>query len=293
MQNFGIFVGPHDESLVQSFKAWNSNAVRIPLNEDCWLGINGINEKYSGKNYQDAIYGYAKMFTDAGMVAILDLHWTAPGSTQATGTQPMPDTDHSVDFWKSVAQKFSDNGQVIFELFNEPFPDSGSRNTTAGWECWKNGGSCKGVSFQAAGMQTLLDAVRGTNATNVILLGGLAWSNSLFQWLEYVPQDPLHNTAASWHCYNFNYCSNEECWNSTVGAVKAKYPVVATEFGENLCNGSFVTPLMEWMDTVEMSYLAWTFNNWDCNHAPALITTYDNEGEPTAYGAAVKKHYSL
>ena len=23
-------------------KAWNINAVRVPLNEDCWLGINGV-----------------------------------------------------------------------------------------------------------------------------------------------------------------------------------------------------------------------------------------------------------
>jgi hypothetical protein len=31
------------------------NVVRIPLNEDCWLGINGVNPAYGGYNYQKAI----------------------------------------------------------------------------------------------------------------------------------------------------------------------------------------------------------------------------------------------
>lgn len=292
VQGYGIFDGPHNYTLVDGFKSWNSNAVRIPLNEDCWLGINGLKPQFSGENYQSAITDYVKMFTDAGMVAILDLHWTAPGSSQATGQQPMPNMDHSVDFWKSVAQHFADNDKVIFELFNEPYPDNGQWNSEQGWKCWRDGGSCSGVSFQAAGMQTLVDAVRGTRAKNIILLGGLAWSNSLAQWLQYKANDPINNMAASWHSYNFNYCKNEGCWQSSVGVVKAKYPVIATEFGENDCAGGYVTGLMQWMDSVGMSYLAWTYNTWDCKSGPALISSYDNGGVPTGYGAAVKNHFA-
>ena len=292
MQGWGIFDGPNNSTLLEGFQNWKANAIRIPLNEDCWLGINGVKPEYSGDNYRQAIGGFAKMFTDAGMVAILDLHWTAAGSSQATGQQPMPDMDHSVDFWKSVAQYFSGNDKVILELFNEPYPDGGNWDSTAGWKCWRDGGSCPGVNFQAAGMQTLVSAVRDAGAKNVILLGGLAWSNSLAQWLEYKANDPLSNTAASWHSYNFNQCSNENCWESSVGKVKAKYPVIATEFGQNDCAGGYVTPLMQWMDTVSMSYLAWTFNTWDCKSGPALISSYDNKGTPTNYGIAVKNHYS-
>ena len=107
MQGWGIFdAGKHDYSLVTGIKSWKANAVRVPLNEDCWLGINGIKTEYSGANYQNAIMEYVKMFTDAGLVVILDLHWTAPGSEQAKSQRPMPDLDHSVDFWRSVASKF-------------------------------------------------------------------------------------------------------------------------------------------------------------------------------------------
>ena len=292
MQGYGIFDGPHNSTLVNGLKEWGSNAVRVPLNEDCWLGINGVKPQYAAENYQNAIGEYVRMLTDAGMVAIVELHWTAPGSDKATGQKPMPDMDHSVEFWKSVAKFFMDNDKVIFELFNEPYPDGGQWNSTEGWRCFRDGGSCSGVNYQAAGMQTLLNAVRGTGAKNVILAGGLAWSNSLAQWLQYKPTDQLNNLGASWHSYNFNYCKEKSCWETSVGRVKAQYPVVATEFGENDCSGGYVTPLMQWMDSVGMSYLAWTYNAWDCKSGPALISSYDNGGVPTGYGTAVKNHYS-
>lgn len=118
------------------------------MNEDCWLGINGIKPQYSGQNYINALTGYVNMFTSQGFVVILDLHWTAPGSQQATKQLPMPDRDHTIDFWKSVASHFSGNDKVIFELFNEPFPDNGSWNSDEGWKCWRDGGSCNGVNYQ-------------------------------------------------------------------------------------------------------------------------------------------------
>jgi aryl-phospho-beta-D-glucosidase BglC (GH1 family) len=46
------------------------------------------------------------------MAIILDLHWTAPGTQPATGQMPMPDMDHSLDFWTSVASTFKQYPQV-------------------------------------------------------------------------------------------------------------------------------------------------------------------------------------
>jgi endoglucanase len=39
-QGWGIFDGPSDDASIAAIKAWHVNAVRVPLNEDCWLGIN-------------------------------------------------------------------------------------------------------------------------------------------------------------------------------------------------------------------------------------------------------------
>jgi len=48
----------------------------------------------------------------------------------------MPNTDHSPTFWTEVANTFKGNSAVLFDLFNEPYPDSGE-DTTAAWTCWK------------------------------------------------------------------------------------------------------------------------------------------------------------
>ena len=36
-----IFDGPSAEASVRAMTTWPINTVRIPLNESCWLGING------------------------------------------------------------------------------------------------------------------------------------------------------------------------------------------------------------------------------------------------------------
>src|SRR6202011_6113426 len=106
IQGWGFSDGPADASMAQAIASWHANAIRVPLNEDCWLGINGAPAAYSGANYQTFIKGYVSTLEQAGLYPILDLQWNAPGSGQATGLQPMPDRDHAPAFWTSVASSF-------------------------------------------------------------------------------------------------------------------------------------------------------------------------------------------
>ncbi len=287
VQGWGIFDGPSDATSVQAIAAWHTNAVRVPLNEDCWLGINGVNPAYAGAAYQQAIANYVGMLNQYGLVAILDLHWSAPGTAAATGQQPMPDQDHAPAFWSSVASYFKNNSAVVFDLFNEPYPDN-NQDTTAGWQCWRDGGACPGVSFQAAGMQELVTAVRSTGATNVIMLGGLEYANALSRWLTYKPSDPTGNLAASWHSYNFNLCNNTTCWDNTVAPVAQQVPLIAGEIGENDCADGYLNTLLPWLDSHNQSYLAWTWDTWNCASGPALIADYS--GTPTNYGVGYRDH---
>src|ERR1700761_8289795 len=41
VDGFGYDDGHYDEADAAAIAAWNANAVRVPLNEDCWLGVNG------------------------------------------------------------------------------------------------------------------------------------------------------------------------------------------------------------------------------------------------------------
>ena len=133
-------------------------------------------------------------------------------------------------------------------------------------------------------MQTLVNAVRSTGAGNVIMLGGLTWSNDLTGWLPHQPADPDHNLAASWHSYSFNACSTKSCWTAHIAPVVAKVPVIAGEIGENDCADTYIDPLTRWLNSKSTSYLAWTWNtDFNCATGPGLITSYT--GTPTPYGA--------
>ena len=137
-------------------------------------------------------------------------------------------------------------------------------------------------------MQDLVTAVRTAGATNVLMLGGLAYSNDLSEWLAHVPTDPLDQLAASFHNYNFNTCDTQACWEMGPGAVAAQHPVVTGELGENDCAHGFIDTYMPWADTNGISYLGWTWNTWDCDTGPALITDYD--GGATGFGQGLMAH---
>jgi endoglucanase len=292
VQNTGIWNGPMDQASVTAMKEWGVTAVRVPLNEACWNGESYVTAAFAGTTYQNAVKQYVSLLNDNGIAAVLDLHWTdgaysgtasACASAQAICQKPMPDTAQSVPFWTSVATAFKGNNSVILDLFNEPYPDVAAASETAGWQCWLNGGTCPGIGYPVAGMQTLVNAVRSTGAANVLMLGGLTWSNDMTQWLAHKPADPDNNLVASWHSYNFNACSTQSCWTSQIAPVAASVPVLAGEIGENECSDTYITPLMTWMDSEHIGYLAWTWNAWGCSQGSVLINDY--LGDPTAFGA--------
>jgi len=293
IQGNGIFDprGSDSVSAIKAMKAWTGvNAVRIPMNEDCWLAINGAPAAYSGANYRNAIETLVDRLVQLNLVPILDLHWTAPGTQQATGQQPMPDEDHSVVFWKQVATEFGNNSAVIFDVFNEPYPDNNT-DTDEAWRCWKSGGTCTGISFPVAGMQSLVTTIRATGATNVLMLGGVEYSNALTQWTTHEPTDPLKNLAASWHMYGGTTCSTETCWDEAPAQVATQVPLIAGEFGESYdgsdCTNSLVTTFTNWMDARKLSYLAWTWDSWgSCLSLVSNVWT----GAPTSWGSFYKGH---
>jgi hypothetical protein len=284
IQNDGIVDGPVTQAAVSAIVAWHANAVRVPLNEDCWLAINGSPSEFSGSNYRSAISQYVSLLRKNGLYVILDLHWNAPGTHKSTGQLPMADADHAPAFWTSVATTFKSDQGILFDLYNEPFITS--------WSCWRNGctvtGSADG-NYTSAGMQALVNTVRATGAKNVIMLGGLAFANNLTGWLANKPSDPAGNLAASFHNYNFNACNTTSCWTSEIEPVAAEVPLITGEVGENDCTPNYIDEYMPFADKLGISYLGWAWNaDFNCKTGPSLITNLN--GTATAFGAGLKAH---
>src|SRR5256714_4582287 len=138
----------------------------------------------------------------------------------------MPDMQYSPTFWTQVATAFKGNNAVVFDLFNEPYPDAANSfaDATEAWTCLRDGGTCTGIGYQVAGMQTLVNSVRATGATNVIMSAGLTWTNDLSQWLAYEPKDPTGNPMAPWPSYNFHGCRSTVFSATNIAAAAAKGP---------------------------------------------------------------------
>jgi hypothetical protein len=285
-----------DQASVTAMRTWKIRTVRVPLNEECWLGTtsNPVPE-YSGAAYQNEVKRYVGLLIANGITPIVELHWSYGSYTgNSSGCadvasvcqKPMPDAQYSPAFWTGVASAFKGNDAVVFDLFNEPYPERATGDAAAGWKCWRDGGTCAGINYSVAGFQTLVNAVRATGATNVIMLGGLAYSNDLTQWAAYKPVDPLNNLVAEAHIYNFNTCASTSCWDSQLAPVAAQVPLILGEIGENDCAHGFVDGLMNWADAHAVSYLGWTWNTWDCASGPSLISDY--QGTATGYGQGLK-----
>ncbi len=279
-----IFDGPVNGASIRAMKSWHINAVRVPLNESCWLGINGIAPSLGGLAYRAAVREYVDRLERAGLYVILDLHWAAPGENQATGPIPLPDADHATAFWTSLATEYRSDRSVLFDLYNEPHDVT--------WACWV--GPCTVTdryfgTYAVSGLPELLAAVRATGARQPVMLGGLDWAANLRGWLAHRPFDPAHALVASNHSYDFSPCYSS-C-RAVLARVARHVPLVTGELGEVDCRHGYVDSYMRWADRHGVSYLGWNWGaggRWTCTGGPSLIRDY--AGDPTRYGVGLRRH---
>jgi endoglucanase len=310
--------------------AWKVNIIRIPLNETSYLGLTCVNSNNltenadPGGNYKSRLKQVVDRATSEGFYVILDLHLTAPDDALhmvngvkvqcAEAQNPVADADHSVAFWTDLATAYKTYPNVLFELFNEPYINQWGGFSGNAWQALRDGAQLGAYvpqytatthMWQSAGMQAMLNAIRATGATNVILEGGLDYSASLDQWMTYKATDPLNQLAAVWHAYPaFGYAWGTDCythpgwcddraWTSADAILAANYPVIVTEFGDQNTAGTvgapFVSALLPKLDSRGISYVGWTFT---VSGEADNILIKDNNGTPTdGYGVYTKSHY--
>jgi endoglucanase len=305
---YAVFQGPADEGSVKALLSWHVNAVALPLNEACWLGgYAKLNKQFSGPPYRQAIVGYVKLLNAAGIYVVLRLSAAAPGphaygSDQISSDEiPMADVDHSVAFWSSVAATFRSNPRVLFHTYDEPHDVS--------WACLLNGctahdvpqGKLRFGSYRTAGNQAMVNAIRATGAHQPIIISGPDFASDLSQWVRYMPHDPRHALVAD--VSSFDYSDYVVSHAQQLRTFAKNHPMIVGGFGDTHCVSTYSTKVMDIMDSINQSYLAWT---WDtvqdyggCANAllddpgpqrngfPAGYYT----GRPSGYGAGVRKHF--
>ncbi len=283
--------------------AWQMNVIRLPLNEYEWRQ-NTMSTL--GTPYRTIVATTVANITAAGMYVILDLHWGAPnvynGSLTGNSSPGFADgqpgymnSDNSTNFWSSVATTFKANPAVIFELFNEPYAaywgvvhtwspaelqmlkDNSALNTyTFYMEAAGSGVATNtNLTFTPAGHQQLLNAIRATGATNVILWSTTQLDNYPADSLAVRPTDSLGTSqiAATVH-----YAGGTASDYTTI--LSAGYPIVMTE----MTNLNFIGGY-SFAQSNKIGYLMWGPNNW--GGAPDLSLLITQPPWSTAWSAGV------
>jgi hypothetical protein len=287
-QGWGMFDGPNTAESVRAIASWHVNIVRVLLNEDCWLGINGIKPQYAGANYRRAIVDYVGLLHRYGMYSEVSLYSAAPGPYRASSQPAAPDEDHAPAFWVSLASTFRNDPNVILEPWGE---------TTVNANCFLSGG-CEAAyppantRYRVAGMQQAVTVMRHAGYDGIIAIPGIDYANNLSQWLARMPHDPRHQLIAEAHVYGGNTCEDVACFQATYAPVARQVPLIFGETGESYtntdCGTRHISTIVNWADAHRVGYEAWTWDTW--GSCGVLIRNY--AGQPfSAYGVWIRSHY--
>jgi len=301
VQGWGIFDGPNDAASIKAIASWHVNIVRVLLNEDCWLDINGINPSYAGKNYQNAIVAYVNLLHRYGMYAEVSLIWGAPGKYKATYQPAAPDEDHSPAMWSSMASTFKSDPNVILAPWGE---------TTVGWKCFMRKGCDNEATYgphnkfyRTAPMQQAVNLMRSAGYDGVIAVPCIDYANACGKingsdyngstWLRSRPSDPAGQLIAEAHVYGKNLCDTVGCFDSSMKPITKIVPLIFGETGETYdasdCGSSYISTFMDWADAHGVGYEAWTWDTW--GGCGVLIENY--HGTPSSVWARWVKHHYL
>src|SRR5437868_14762804 len=94
----GFADGPDDQASVAAMRSWKINAVRLTLNEDCWLGVNGLPVGGNTAGYRSAVGAYISLLRRNGFYVMPVVEVFGPDTQQATQIDYMPDKSHMHDF---------------------------------------------------------------------------------------------------------------------------------------------------------------------------------------------------
>ena len=205
---------------------WHANTVRLQVSQTA------LSDPVTADvtTYLDAVAAAVSEAHQAGMAVILSMQDQA---LSCGPSHPLP-SQETRTAWANLAPRFGADADVAFELFNEPHdgaaPAPGTLPGPGQWDEWLSGGTGPdpNLGTPAVGHQRLVDDIRATGATNVLIADGLNKAGVL----QGVPL--LHDTLATpnivYAVHPYYYALGVDDWAYRFGTLARQVPVLATEW---------------------------------------------------------------
>ncbi|MEW6474629.1 MAG: cellulase family glycosylhydrolase [Actinomycetota bacterium] len=242
---------------MEAVTAWGANTLRFQLSQ---RGLDPL-DQFSSKVYIQRIEESVALARSYGLAVILSIQDQGPSGGKSHG-QP---TEATIRDWQTLTARFNGDQHVMYEIFNEPQ----NRPTADGWEVWRNGGPPeRNQGTPAVGHQKVLEAIRATGATNVVIADAAQFG----QRLDGIPllHDPLGQVAYGVHPYLTHTLREPDDWEPGFGFLSSQFPVVATEWtavpGVRFCKPEWATTsplLVDFLQARDIGMLAWAFDVLD------------------------------
>lgn len=181
---------------------WNANVVRVPVNQQWFI--------------EDEAYRVTveRVLDDAavrGLYVILDDQWEHAGRTDPYEKNILEvptfgEGNTTENFWWTALSRWSNRGNLLIDLINEPHgrPENEVREA----------------------LQTLVDAIRLSAPSHLIVLGGPDWGHSVAPWAK----APLQGTGLLYSAHQYLPWDEASSFETKWREPSTRVPVLIGEF---------------------------------------------------------------
>lgn len=232
----------------QKVKDLGANIVRIPVHPVAW-------RERSPEKYLKMLDKAVEWCTDLDMYVIIDWHTIGNLETEVF-QDPMYITSkaETYEFWRTISKHFAGHNTVAFyELFNEPTTYRGQLGPCS-WSDWKKI------------VENMITIIRAHDMETIPLVAGFDWAYDLTP----IREEPISadNIAYVTHPYPFKRSEPwPQKWEEAFGFATDKYPVFATEFGDDVSTGTmdpngsqYGTQIIGYLESKGISWTIWVFD---------------------------------
>lgn len=249
---------------------WQANTVRLQVAQEQLFSQSPYDSAYL-----QALDNEVNLANSLGLVAVVTLQ------EEDFQGPPFP-TASAERFWTFMAAHFKNSPGVFFDLYNEPKLDAYFGESWL-WNIWRNGGhvDTHGINETFVGMQTLVDEIRRTGATNLIVAESNKNDHDLSQVMSHLLTG--NNIAYAFEPNLKPRQSKPKQWNKAFGNVANHVPLVMDAFRDYATGSAcfrrtpVVLPhLTSYLERRHLGMLVWTLE-------PGNTIVGSDLEQPTSY----------